>query len=442
MSKAFQEAVEYLYNQTPQFQSIGAAAYKPGLQTVCLLAESFNNPHLSYPVIHVAGTNGKGSTSHTLAAVLQAAGYRVGLYTSPHLVDFRERMRVNGQMIPEERVASFVDDYRASDLSESLAPSFFELTTIMAFDWFRRMKVDVAVVEVGLGGRLDSTNIVDSQLSVITNISYDHMVQLGNTLEMIAAEKAGIMRAGVPVVIGEHDARIREFLGKCARKSGTMPIFAAEEFPELNIKTSENGYLEIDNTPYGNLEFELTGDCQRENALTILSSIRELQRLGWKIREEDVKTGFKHVCDVTGLMGRWMTVAHSPLTICDTGHNIGGWRWLAPQIDRLPRPLTIVLGFVNDKDTSHIFSMLPDDAEIIYTNANIPRALSAFELGERGAKAGRRGRVVAGVWNAYRDALVGHPASIFIGGSTFVVADFLKEFGIEKSSSVRGAEQK
>lgn len=428
MSKAYQEAVDYLYGQTPQFQSIGADAYKPGLQTVSMLAEAFGNPHLSYPVVHVAGTNGKGSTSHTLASVLQAAGYRVGLYTSPHLVDFRERMRVNGRMISEERVASFVGNYRSSELSDSLSPSFFELTTVMAFDWFRQMKVDIAIIEVGLGGRLDSTNIVDPQLSVITNISFDHMAQLGDTLEKIACEKAGIMRAGVPVVIGEHNQEIRAYLGYCAKKKGTAPVYAAEEFPEIEIKMPVNGYLEIVNTPYGRLEFELTGDCQRENTLTILTSLRELQHLGWKIKPDDVKDGFKNVCRSTGLMGRWMTVDARPLTICDTGHNIGGWRWLAPQIDRLPRPLTMVLGFVNDKDTSHIFPMLPEDALIIYTNAGIPRALSAEVLGNRGAATGRPGRVVPGVWNAYHEALADNPASVFIGGSTFVVADFLREF--------------
>ncbi|MBD5226058.1 MAG: bifunctional folylpolyglutamate synthase/dihydrofolate synthase [Bacteroidales bacterium] len=427
MSEAYLEAVDYLYNQTPQFQSIGAAAYKPGLQTVGLLAEVFGNPHFAYPVIHVGGTNGKGSTSHTLASVLQAAGYRVGLYTSPHLVDFRERMRVNGQMIPEESVVSFVRNYRSSDASDLLSPSFFELTTVMAFDWFKRMNVDIAVIEVGLGGRLDSTNIVDPQLSVITNISFDHMAQLGNTLEMIAAEKAGIMRSGVPVIIGEHDPDIREFLGNCAKEKGTVPVYAALKFPDINIKSSDRGFLELVNTPYGDLEFELTGDCQHENVLTILAALMELQRLGWKIKADDVKSGLRNVCAATGLMGRWMTVADMPLTICDTGHNIGGWRWLGPQIRKLPRPLTIILGFVNDKDTSHIFSMLPEDAEIIYTNADIPRALPAGELGERGAAAGRPGKIIAGVGKAYREALIHNPAAVFIGGSTFVVADFLKE---------------
>lgn len=431
MNENYKEAVEYLYTQTPQFQSIGAAAYKPGLETVSRLAEAFGNPHFSYPVIHVAGTNGKGSTSHTLASVLQAAGYRVGLYTSPHLVDFRERMRVNGKMIPEESVVSFVSNYRSSELSDSLMPSFFELTTIMAFDWFRRMKVDVAVVEVGLGGRLDSTNIVDPQLSVITNISFDHMAQLGNTLEEIAKEKAGIMRAGVPVVIGEHNREIRDFLGDCGKRKGTVAVYADTMFPDMNVEPSDKGFLRVTGSPYGDLDFELTGDYQRENIRTVLAALAALERLGWRISPECVRNGFRNVCDSTGLMGRWMKTGDNPLTICDTGHNIAGWRWLGAQIDRLPRPLVLVLGFVNDKDTSHIFSMLPEDAHIIYTNADIPRALPAAELAARGDSAGRPGMVVTGVWNAYRTALESSPAAVFIGGSTFVVADFLREFQMQ-----------
>ncbi len=427
MRMTYDEAVEFLYLQTPQFQSIGAAAYKPGLQTVTELAHAFGNPHLDYPVVHVAGTNGKGSTSHTIAAVLQSAGYKVGLYTSPHLVDFRERMRVNGKMIPCDDVARFVEEYVESGFGENFHPSFFELTTVMAFDWFSRSKVDVAVIEVGLGGRLDSTNIVDPMLSVITNISFDHMAQLGNTLEAIATEKAGIMRAGIPVVIGEPKGHIREFLKGQACKCGAIPRLTVDLFPDATFGRTGEGMLKICGTEFGDLEYQLTGDCQMENSITVLGALRELKRLGWKVPDCSVVDGFRHVCDYTGLMGRWMRISDSPLTICDTGHNEGGWEYLAPQLERLPRPLTIVLGFVSDKDTSHIFPMLPKDATYIFTNADIPRALPAVELAATAAREGFQGRAVAGVSDAYEEALAASPASIFIGGSTFIVADLLKD---------------
>ena len=427
MGMTYDEAVEFLYLQTPQFQSIGAAEYKPGLQTVTDLAKAFGNPYKDYPVVHVAGTNGKGSTSHTIAAVLQSAGYKVGLYTSPHLVDFRERMRINGEMIPREEVARFVEGYINSGLGNVLRPSFFELTTVMAFDWFSRCKVDVAVIEVGLGGRLDSTNIVDAQLSVITNISFDHMAQLGSTLEEIAREKAGIMRPGIPVVIGEQKENvILEFLKDSACRRGAVPCVVKDLFHDVAFRNTSRGMLEICGTEFGDLEYQLTGDCQMENSLTVLAALQELKRLGWKIHDDSVRYGFSHVCDYTGLMGRWMRISDAPLTVCDTGHNEGGWEYLAPQLERLPRPLTVVLGFVNDKDTSHIFPLLPHDAYYIFTNADIPRALPAKALAEAASGEGYKGVAVAGVMNAYDRALGTSPASIFIGGSTFVVADLLK----------------
>lgn len=423
----YEEAVEYLYTRTPQFQSIGAAAYKPGLDTISNLLESMGNPHLEYPVIHVAGTNGKGSTSHTIAAVLQEAGYKVGLYTSPHLVDFRERMRVNGEMIHFDEVRRFVNNYSLSRAADVLDPSFFELTTAMAFEWFRREQVDVAVIEVGLGGRLDSTNVVDPQLSIITNISFDHMAQLGDTLEAIATEKAGIMRPGVATVIGETNDRIRLFLLSKAKEAGARARSTENMRHNIITETSDGGtYLHITGSKFGDIDYQLTGDCQRENALTVLAALEELHRLGWNITDEAVKSGFKHVCDLTGLMGRWMKIADNPLVMCDTGHNIGGWKWLAPQIERLPRPLTMVLGFVNDKDLTQIFPLLPKDATYIYTNAEIPRALPASDLAEAGKKAGLPGEAVNSVREAYDEALNTDCASVFVGGSTFVVADLLK----------------
>ncbi len=423
----YEEAVEYLYTRTPQFQSIGAAAYKPGLDTINDLLESLGNPHMDYPVIHVAGTNGKGSTSHTIAAVLQQAGYKVGLYTSPHLVDFRERMRVDGQMIHPDEVARFVRNYSLSATADRLDPSFFELTTAMAFEWFRREKVDVAVIEVGLGGRLDSTNVVDSQLSVITNISFDHMAQLGDTLEAIAAEKAGIMRPGVPVIIGEPKEKIRAFLIEQARKKGARACTTERMGGMVTFESDESAAcLKVNGTPFGDIEFELHGDCQHQNALTVLTALDELKRLGWVIPDDAVREGFSNVCSLTGLMGRWMKLSDTPLTICDTGHNIGGWELLAPQINRLPRPLTMVLGFVADKDLTHILPLLPSDAGYIFTNADIPRALPAAELAAKASEAGIKGIAVPGVGDAYQEALASGSVSVFIGGSTFVVADLLK----------------
>ena len=425
----YRATIDYLYNCTPQFQRIGAAAYKPGLDTVRHLAEAFGNPQYRYKVIHVAGTNGKGSTSHTLAAVLQSAGLKVGLYTSPHLIDFRERIRVNGSMIPEEDVIRFVQRYRELPQASDSEPSFFELTTVMAFDWFAREKVDVAVIEVGLGGRLDSTNIVEADLSVITNISFDHTAQLGHTLEEIAHEKAGIMRKGVPVVCGEPNLYIRGFLAAEAAGHMTSIRFALDE---ENVSGFENGdnSLRILGSRFGNLAYQLTGDCQQQNARTVLCSIDELCKLGWDIPSVAVKEGFANVCTLTGLMGRWMSLSSDPLVVCDTGHNIGGWEMLSGQLKRLPRPLTVVLGFVNDKDIAPILPLLPRDAEYIFTNASIPRALPAGTLAEEAGRLGLKGECVPTVAEAYEKGLGAmrgraEAGSMFVGGSTFIVADLL-----------------
>lgn len=423
---SYEEAVEYLYNATPQFQRIGAAAYKPGLDTVRRLASRWGNPQDSYSTVHVGGTNGKGSTAHTLAAIFQAAGYRTGLYTSPHLVDFRERMRVDGQMIPREEVVRFVEDYLSSGMSDEIHPSFFELTTVMAFEWFARSGVDVAVIEVGLGGRLDSTNIITPELSVITNISLDHMAQLGETREEIAGEKAGIIKPGVPVVCGDEDETIRAIFAARARQAGSEIKFASTEHGALRFDRRSDR-LVIENSPMGELMFELTGECQKQNSRTIICAVEALRRGGWEIPDSAVKKGFAGVCAMTGLAGRWMTIGREPLTVCDTGHNIGGWELLSKQLMELPRPLTVVLGFVNDKDTSHIFPLLPRDARYIFTNAAIPRALPARELERRAAAAGIKGEIVETVDEAVRTAraITSSGGAVFVGGSTFVVADLL-----------------
>ena len=426
----YQEAVEWLYSQTPQFQQIGAAAYKPGLDTVRTLAGAFGNLQNSYRIVHVAGTNGKGSTCHTLAAILHAAGLKVGLYTSPHLVDFRERIRVDGEMIPREEVASFVGQYLNLNLAVSVEPSFFELTTVMAFEWFARCGVDVAVVEVGLGGRLGSTNIVNAEIGVITNVSFDHCAQLGHTLRQIAHEKSGIMRPGVPLICGETDAEVQGYFEAEALEHGADLIMAQNDNLGVGFVDSENGLapMRITGTPFGNLDFQLTGICQHQNALTILSTVKQLNVMGWAIPDEAVKAGMANVADATGLNGRWMVLGQLPLTVCDTGHNEGGWRLLSEQLAALPRPLTVVLGFVNDKDIDTILHLLPADARYVFTNAPIPRALPAAALAAKAKDAGLDGLIVSGVREAYETALAHTPSSgsVFVGGSTFVVADLLK----------------
>lgn len=432
MAVTYQETIDFLYSQTPQFQQIGAAAYKPGLDTVARLSDAFGEPHRRLRCIHIAGTNGKGSTAHSIAAVLQSAGYRVGLFTSPHLLDFRERIKINGVMIPQDEVVGFVSRFRAFASEAAIAghplePSFFELTTVMAFDWFARSEVDYAVIEVGLGGRLDSTNIITPLLSVITNISFDHTAQLGNTLEAIASEKAGIIKPGVPVVVGEAEGDVREvFLRKAGAEDSPID-FADRLLPAEGIHLSE-GCLKA-STPFGPIEYGLTGDCQRRNLQTIVTALLRLRSLGIGIEDQAVRKGLRDVVALTGLAGRWMTVSDNPKVICDTGHNIGGWQYLSRQLAAHRGPLVMVLGFVNDKDISHILPLIPAGARIIYTRASVPRALPAGQLASAGAAAGRPGETAPDVAAALRHAksVIGNVADglIFVGGSTFVVADLL-----------------
>lgn len=436
MSSTYQETIDFLYSQTPQFQQIGAAAYKPGLSTVTRLAEMFGNPHKSLRMVHVAGTNGKGSTAHSIAAVLQSAGYKVGLFTSPHLLDFRERIKVDGELIPREEVTGFVDRFKelASDDGGHVEPSFFELTTVMAFDWFARNGVDYAVIEVGLGGRLDSTNIIDPLLSMITNISFDHMAQLGETLPAIASEKAGIIKPGVTCVIGEAEGRVKDVFAERARSVGSQIRFAEEIMPARNV-AGRGEYLEAE-TPFGPVRYGLTGFCQEKNLQTILTALVELRRAGVEFPDRAVADGLRDVVSLTGLSGRWMKLSDNPLVVCDTGHNEGGWRYLSRQLDSHPGPLVMVLGFVSDKDISHILPLVPRRAEIVYTKASVPRALPENQLAEAGHKAGRDGitapTVREAVETARRRALSlsgicapGEKPLVFVGGSTFVVADLL-----------------
>lgn len=425
----YDKAIEFLYTSMPMFQRVGASAYKPGLDTVKLLDGKFGNPHLKYKTIHIAGTNGKGSTAHTLAAILQSAGYRVGLYTSPHLVDFRERIRVNGAMISHDAVVNFVKRYRAMSLD--CHPSFFELTMTMAFEYFAHENVDIAVIETGLGGRLDSTNIITPILSIITNISFDHTAFLGNTLPAIAAEKAGIIKPSIPVVIGEAQGPVREVFQQKADEQNS-PIYFAEDEPRFDsIETLDNALL-YRGAQYGDIIGELMGDCQPKNAATILTVLPVLAKSGIKITDDAVIDGFAHVTTLTGLMGRWMTLQRNPFVVCDTGHNVGGWDYLSRRLKSIDGTLHMIIGFVNDKDVSHILEMMPKTAKYYFTNASIERAMRVAQLAEIATKCGLIGEQYPSVEDAYTAALANASAedTIFIGGSTFIVADlltFLKE---------------
>lgn len=406
----YQNTLTYLYNSAPMFQQVGGSAYKEGLENTRILDKHFGNPHHSFRTIHVAGTNGKGSCSHTIAAILQEAGYRVGLYTSPHLVDFRERIRINGRPIPEEYVVHFVEKERS--FFEPLHPSFFELTTAMAFCYFADEKVDVAVIEVGLGGRLDCTNIIHPDLCIITNISFDHTQFLGDTLAKIAGEKAGIIKKDIPVVIGETTPETKAVFLQRAEEVNAPMIFAED--------TTKNDYP--------GMRTELQGLYQIKNTRTILTALPLLKKAGYHIDEQSVRNGFAHVCELTGLMGRWQKLQDTPTLICDTGHNVGGITYIAEQLKQQNyRHLHIIIGMVNDKDVSGVLALLPKDATYYFTKASVKRALPEEELCKLAAKAGLQGscypNVSAAVTAAQKKS---HPKDfIFVGGSSFIVADLL-----------------
>lgn len=423
----YQEATEYLFNSTPLFQNVGKDAYKEGLENTLLLDKHFNHPHQQYQTIHIAGTNGKGSCSHTLAAILQEAGYKVGLYTSPHLVDFRERIRVNGTCIPEERVVRFVEEERA--FFEPLHPSFFEITTALAFLYFAEQKVDIAVIEVGLGGRLDCTNIISPLLSVITNISFDHVQFLGNTLDKIASEKAGIIKPNTPVIIGETTPETRPVFVEKALQCQASIRFAEEEHELQAINEANDGTREYQTLHFGTINGVLNGDCQIKNTQTILAAVSELQKT-LHITEQNIRDGFRNVCKTTGLRGRWQKLADTPNTYCDTGHNVGGISYIVKQLERIPcSQKRIVIGMVNDKDIAHVLEMLPKDAIYYFTQAKVKRALPAEALLAQAKEKGLDGKAFPSVIEAYTAAR--NEASsddlIFIGGSTFIVADLFTD---------------
>lgn len=425
----YPETLKYLYTQMPEYQRIGHLAYKPGLDNSLRLDAIFNHPHRQYKTIHVGGTNGKGSTSHLLAAILQQSGYKVGLYTSPHLVDFRERIRVNGEVVPKKYVVDFVKKYR--EQFEPIMPSFFELTMEMAFLYFAEQEVDVAVIEVGLGGRLDSTNIISPDLCIITNIGFDHMQYLGDTLPKIAAEKAGIIKAHTPVVIGEmgHTEVARVFTDKA--QSVNAPIVFSEIYMNNFVAArGESGWL-FQADGYPDLMGELRGPAQDKNARTVLTAVEVLLETGYDIPREAVYKGFANVITITGLMGRWQQLQSSPKIICDIAHNAHGLRYIAEQLrsEKFDR-LHIVFGMVNDKDVKSVLALLPEDALYYFTKASVERALDEKMLAQQATGFGLHGTtydsvslaVTAAKENADKNDL------IFIGGSSFIVADALSLF--------------
>lgn len=432
----YEETCQYLFKQT-NFETQGKVGYKEGLETTKALDEHFGHPHRKYKTIHIGGTNGKGSCSHTIAAMLQVCGYKVGLYTSPHLVDFRERIRINGRPLPEDYVVNFVEQSR--NFWEPLKPSFFEITTAMAFKYFADNDVDIAVIEVGLGGRLDCTNIITPIASVITNISLDHQQLLGNTLGQIAMEKAGIIKKGIPVVIGETTPETRLVFDTMAKEMEAPIVFADENNKILSYQLLTEKGIEYKTLQGITFKAELGGEYQVKNTNTILHVIRLLEQQGYLCDSEietnkplvkkEIEEAFTQVSRLTGLQGRWQIIRTKPLVICDTGHNVGGWQYLSKQIKETPHNhLHIVFGMVDDKDIYGVMTLLPKDATYYYTKADNKRALSEQSIKIFGEQLGLQGETYPTVKDAYTAALNAATKDdfIFVGGSSYVVGDFLK----------------
>ena len=427
----YEETIQYLFNSAPLFQHVGGAAYKEGLSTTHILDAHFNHPHNQYKTIHIAGTNGKGSCAHTIAAILQHTGLKVGLYTSPHLVDFRERIRINGEMMPQQYVIDFVEKERS--FFEPLHPSFFELTTALAFKYFAEQHVDVAVIEVGLGGRLDCTNIISPILSVITNISFDHTQFLGNTLAQIASEKAGIIKHKVPVIIGECNAETRPVFEHKAHEVEAPILFAEDNKEVLSSEFSDlygHKLRHYTTRSFGDIYGELTGECQIKNANTILCALHSLSKI-FSVTHEDTTYAFEHVCEMTGLRGRWQILQEHPTIICDTGHNTGGWQYLAHQLAQIAtsgNKLHIVFGMASDKDIERVMSTLPHEACYYWTKASVKRATSEQTIANIATKYDLHGKTYSNVTEAYEAAVNNASTNdyIYVGGSSFIVADLLR----------------
>lgn len=426
----YQETLNWMFNKLPMYQRIGAAAYKADLNNTIQLLELLNNPHHNFKSIHVAGTNGKGSSSHMLASVFQEAGYKTGLYTSPHLIDFRERIRINGEMIPEDNVVQFIDTYK--DKFEAMELSFFEMTVGMAFDYFSKENVDIAIIEVGMGGRLDSTNLITPELSVITNIDLDHMKFLGDTRAKIAYEKAGIIKPNIPVVIGEtHPETEQVFIDK-AKECNSPYHFAdqifdcdkihVESYTEQRFDVWKNSELYMED-----LEIPLMGNYQQKNLTTVMCAL-DLLHDKFNLSEDHIRDGLARVIRNTHLMGRWQILNKDPLTIADTGHNVAGIKEVVMQLAEMNYDkLHFVLGMVNDKDIDSVLQLLPHGAEYYFCKADIPRGLDAKILAEKAFDMGLRGQVFESVNHAFRSAVNNAHFGdvVFIGGSNFTVAEVI-----------------
>jgi len=422
----YPETVEYLFDKLPMFSRIGAAAYKNDLTNTILLCEALGNPQNKFKTIHIAGTNGKGSTSHMLAAILQTAGYKTGLYTSPHLHDFRERIKINGELCDKDFVVDFTQKIQPQ--IEKLEPSFFEITVAMAFDYFALQEVDIAVIEVGLGGRLDSTNIISPELSVITNIGFDHMNLLGNTLELIAAEKAGIIKPHIPVIIGEVIAETKPIFEKAAANT---TIIYAQEKRYISDWLNEGSNLQItvvekEKNEYEKYLLDLTGLYQTKNLITVLASCAELKRLGWNISQTIIHTALQQVKKLTGLHGRWEIIHRHPTVVMDVGHNVDGIKAINEQLELTNyRHLHIVMGMVKDKEIDAILKLLPTHANYYFTKAQIPRALDEISLLASAMELGLKGQSFVEVNEAIKVAMDNAKIDdlILICGSVFLIAE-------------------
>jgi dihydrofolate synthase/folylpolyglutamate synthase len=415
------------------YQRVGPAAYKNNLDNTLRLDNFYGKPHHKFKSIHVAGTNGKGSVSHMLAAVFQSAGYKTGLYTSPHLKDFRERIRIDGKMIPENEVVHWVENYKANNELWKIEPSFFELTVAMAFDYFAKEKVDIAIVEVGLGGRLDSTNIITPEVSVVTNIGLDHTALLGNSLEVIAQEKAGIIKNIIPVVIGTTQKETQQVFTKMAAEQKAPLYFADKEYSVCYAMNDFEGnqLLAVEKSGkqiYRQLKLDLKGAYQQKNLPAVLKTLELLQAKGWNILQEHIEMGLAAVGVQTGLLGRWQVLGANPRIVCDTAHNADGIAEIVKQFEQIPyKQLHIVLGVVNDKEPEKVLKLLPQNAAYYFTKANIPRALDENVLAKSAAGFGLKGQAFSGAEEAFHNAKMnaGKDDFIFVGGSTFIVAEIL-----------------
>ncbi len=427
----YPRTLQFLYSQLPMYQRMGKAAYKANLDNTLALDDYFGNPHKQFRSIHVAGTNGKGSVSHILASILQEAGFKVGLYTSPHLKDFRERIKINGSEIPEKSVVDFVGNNM--EIIEKIKPSFFEMTVAMAFYYFAEKKVDVAVVEVGLGGRLDSTNILQPLLSIITNIGYDHMEFLGNTIPKIAKEKAGIIKHGIPVVVGETQKETRDIFLKTASSKNARIFFADSYYKaDYSLLTLDNYQLlnvyQNNKLEYSNLKTDLLGSYQRKNVIIALKAVDVVADQGLNMNREQIYAGLSKVILNTGFFGRWQIIDTDPFVICDTGHNREGLAEVFRQIGNMAyKQLHIIFGVVNDKDLNSILVLLPKDAQYYFTKAGIPRAMDENQLSMEAGKRGINGKAYPTVSMALKSAKSQASGDdlIFVGGSTFVVAEVI-----------------